>query len=66
MTHEFTNFFYSSFGIKIVKGAVAAGFNTNSNGEVTEVKLKDGRTLEADIVIVGVGGKPLTSLFKGL
>lgn len=27
--------------------------------------LKDGRVLEADIVVVGVGGRPLTSLFKG-
>lgn len=30
-----------------------------------DVKLKDGRVLEADIVVVGVGGKPLTTLFKG-
>lgn len=29
------------------------------------MKLKDGRTLEADIVVVGVGGRPLISLFKG-
>lgn len=33
--------------------------------QVTEVKLKDGRVLEADIVVVGVGGRPLTKLFKG-
>lgn len=33
--------------------------------QVKEVQLKDGRSLEADIVIVGVGAKPLTSLFKG-
>lgn len=33
--------------------------------QVTEVKLKDGRVLEADIVVVGVGGRPLTALFKG-
>jgi monodehydroascorbate reductase (NADH) len=32
---------------------------------VTAVKLKDGRVLDADIVVVGVGGRPLTSLFKG-
>ncbi|KFK38337.1 hypothetical protein AALP_AA3G101000 [Arabis alpina] len=61
---SFYETYYANKGIKLVKGTVAAGFNTNSNGEVTEVKLKDGRTLEADIVIVGVGGKPLTSLFK--
>jgi monodehydroascorbate reductase (NADH) len=29
------------------------------------VKLKDGRVLEADIVIGGVGGSPLMPLFKG-
>ncbi len=29
------------------------------------MKLKDGRSLEADIVVVGVGGRPLTTLFKG-
>lgn len=33
--------------------------------QVKEVKLKDGRVLEADIVVVGVGGRPLTTLFKG-
>lgn len=33
--------------------------------QVKEVKLKDGRVLEADIVVVGVGGRPLISLFKG-
>ena len=29
------------------------------------MKLKDGSVLEADIVVVGVGGRPLTNLFKG-
>ena len=29
------------------------------------MKLKDGRVLEADIVVVGVGGRPLITLFKG-
>lgn len=33
--------------------------------QVTDVKLKDGRVLEADIVVVGVGARPLTGLFKG-
>jgi monodehydroascorbate reductase (NADH) len=33
--------------------------------QVTAVKLKDGRVLEADIVVVGVGARPLTTLFKG-
>ncbi|KAK4412443.1 DnaJ protein ERDJ3B [Sesamum alatum] len=57
--------YYANKGINIIKGTVAVGFGTNANGEVTDVKLKDGRVLEADIVVVGVGGRPLTALFKG-
>ncbi|KAJ6381617.1 hypothetical protein OIU77_030322 [Salix suchowensis] len=57
--------YYANKGVKIIKGTVAVGFNADSNGEVKEVKLKDGRVLEADIVVVGVGGRPLVTLFKG-
>ncbi|KZV48946.1 monodehydroascorbate reductase, partial [Dorcoceras hygrometricum] len=57
--------YYANKGVNIIKGTVAVGFGTNEIGEVTDVKLKDGRVLDADIVVVGVGGKPLTSLFKG-
>ncbi|MQM12131.1 hypothetical protein Taro_045046 [Colocasia esculenta] len=57
--------YYANKGIKIIKGTVAVGFDSNANGDVTAVKLKDGRVLEADIVVVGVGGRPLTTLFKG-
>ncbi|KAK9170451.1 hypothetical protein Syun_002591 [Stephania yunnanensis] len=57
--------YYAKKGIKIIKGTVAVGFDSNSNGEVTSVKSKDGRSLDADIVVVGVGARPLTSLFKG-
>ncbi|GAA0176737.1 oxidoreductase [Lithospermum erythrorhizon] len=57
--------YYANKGINIIKGTVAAGFESNEKGEVKEVKLKDGRVLEADIVIVGVGARPLTALFKG-
>ncbi|KAK4777073.1 hypothetical protein SAY86_005761 [Trapa natans] len=57
--------YYSNKGIKIIKGTVAVGFTADAIVQVKEVKLKDGRTLEADIVVVGVGGRPLTTLFKG-
>nr|DAD48621.1 TPA_asm: hypothetical protein HUJ06_018558 [Nelumbo nucifera] len=57
--------YYAKKGIKIVKGTVAASFDSDANGEVKAVKLKDGRVLEADIVVVGVGVKPLITLFKG-
>ncbi|KAJ4979576.1 hypothetical protein NE237_010356 [Protea cynaroides] len=57
--------YYAKKGIKIIKGTVAVGFDADANGEVKAVKLKDGRVLDADIVVVGVGGRPLTTLFKG-
>lgn len=57
--------YYANKGIKIIKGTVAVGFDSDANGDVTAVKLKDGRVLDADIVVVGVGAKPLTALFKG-
>lgn len=57
--------YYAKKGVSIIKGTVAVGFTSNDNGEVKEVKLKDGRVLEADIVVVGVGARPLTNLFKG-
>ncbi|CAH9071706.1 unnamed protein product [Cuscuta epithymum] len=57
--------YYKNKGVKIIKGTVASGFVSDTNGEVKEVLLKDGRVLEADIVVVGVGGRPLTTLFKG-
>ncbi|XP_037422583.1 monodehydroascorbate reductase 3, cytosolic [Triticum dicoccoides] len=57
--------YYTNKGVKIVKGTVAIGFDADANGDVTAVKLKDGSVLEADIVVVGVGGRPLTTLFKG-
>ncbi|KAL9318991.1 hypothetical protein ACSQ67_015508 [Phaseolus vulgaris] len=57
--------YYANKGVNIIKGTVAVGFTSNSDGEVNEVKLKDGRVLEADIVVVGVGGRPQTALFKG-
>ncbi|KAL2653327.1 hypothetical protein R1flu_021455 [Riccia fluitans] len=56
--------YYKEKGINIIKGTVASGFETNDQGEVQVVKLKDGRELKADIVIVGVGARPNTGLFK--
>lgn len=57
--------FYATKGVKIVKGTVATGFETDASGHVKVVKLKDGRELSADIVVVGVGARPLAGLFKG-
>ncbi|KAF3456688.1 hypothetical protein FNV43_RR01342 [Rhamnella rubrinervis] len=57
--------YYSDKGIKLIKGADVVGFETASNGELKTVKLKNGKALQADIVVVGIGGRPLTALFKG-
>ncbi|CAI9097789.1 OLC1v1034280C1 [Oldenlandia corymbosa var. corymbosa] len=57
--------YYAKKGVNIIKGTVAVGFDTHENGEVKAVKLKDGRVLDADFVVVGVGGRPQISLFKG-
>lgn len=57
--------YYVNKGVKIIKGTVATGFDADSIENVKSVKLKDGRILDADIVVVGVGGRPLTTLFKG-
>ncbi|KAL9253774.1 Monodehydroascorbate reductase-like protein [Drosera capensis] len=57
--------YYKKKGVNIIKGTVAVGFGSHDNGEVKDVKLKDGRVLDADIVVVGVGGRPLITLFKG-
>ncbi|XP_024983714.1 monodehydroascorbate reductase-like isoform X2 [Cynara cardunculus var. scolymus] len=57
--------YYMKKGINIIKGTVAAGFVKGDSGEVKEVKLKNGKMEAADIVVVGVGAKPLINLFKG-
>ncbi|KAK4343143.1 hypothetical protein RND71_038959 [Anisodus tanguticus] len=57
--------YYQNKGVNIIKGTVATGFDAHPNKEVKAVKLKDGRVLDADIVVVGVGARPLTTLFKG-
>ncbi|GLT67339.1 hypothetical protein SLA2020_396550 [Shorea laevis] len=57
--------YYMKKGVKIVKETLAVGFNADASGDVKEVKLKDGRVIEADIVVVGIGARPLTMLFKG-
>ncbi|KAK9723821.1 hypothetical protein RND81_05G027900 [Saponaria officinalis] len=62
---KFYEGYYALKGVNIIKGTVASGFGSGDNDEVKEVHLKDGQTLEADIVVVGVGGRHLTTLFKG-
>ncbi|KAL2505182.1 putative monodehydroascorbate reductase [Abeliophyllum distichum] len=57
--------FYESKGVKFIKGTMLSSFDFNSDGKVTAVNLKDGNKLPADMVVVGIGIRPNTSLFEG-
>ncbi|XP_047969157.1 monodehydroascorbate reductase 4, peroxisomal isoform X3 [Salvia hispanica] len=57
--------FYQSKGVKFVKGTVLTSFDFNSDGKVCAVNLRDGSKLPADMVVVGIGIRPNTSLFEG-
>ncbi|CAI5525888.1 unnamed protein product [Closterium sp. Naga37s-1] len=56
--------YYEAKGVTIVKGTVATAFTANEEGHVKSVTLKSGETLEADLVVVGVGARPNVGLFK--
>lgn len=57
--------FYKAKGVKFIKGTVLSSFEFNSDGKVTGVNLRDGSQLPADMVVVGIGIRPNTSLFEG-
>lgn len=57
--------YYKSKGVKFIKGTVLSSFDIDSNGKVTAVNLRDGSQLPADMVVVGIGIRPNTSLFEG-
>ncbi|XP_074310819.1 monodehydroascorbate reductase 4, peroxisomal [Silene latifolia] len=58
--------YYKGKGVKFIKGTVLTSFDFDSNnGKVTAVNLKDGTCIPADLVVVGIGIRPNTSLFEG-
>ncbi|EOY02420.1 Monodehydroascorbate reductase 4 isoform 2 [Theobroma cacao] len=57
--------YYQSKGVKFIKGTVLSSFEFDSSGKVTAVNLRDGSRLPADMVLVGIGIRPNTSLFEG-
>ncbi|KAL5540618.1 hypothetical protein UlMin_043193 [Ulmus minor] len=57
--------YYTSKGIKFTKGTVLQSFEIDSNGKVTAVIIRDGSRIPADMVVVGIGIRPNTSLFEG-
>jgi NADPH-dependent 2,4-dienoyl-CoA reductase/sulfur reductase-like enzyme/rhodanese-related sulfurtransferase len=54
--------YLESKGIKLVLGAAVAGFAEQDHG--LQVQVKDGRTFDADLVILAIGVRPETSLAK--
>ncbi|GMJ04250.1 monodehydroascorbate reductase 4, MONODEHYDROASCORBATE REDUCTASE 4 [Hibiscus trionum] len=57
--------YYESRGVKFIRGTILSSFEFDSNGKVTAVNLRDGSRIPADMVVVGIGIRPNTSLFKG-
>jgi hypothetical protein len=90
--------FYEAKGIRLLRGAAAAGFTAGADGrvrrageemsqpptaqppptstnhqplnhplfsQVASVQLKDGSSLDASLVVVGVGARPNAELFEG-
>ncbi|KAK9004071.1 hypothetical protein V6N11_001885 [Hibiscus sabdariffa] len=57
--------YYESKGVKFIRGTILSSFEFDSNGQVTAVNLRDGSRIPADMVVVGIGIRPNTSLFKG-
>ncbi|MCL7039959.1 hypothetical protein MKW94_005313, partial [Papaver nudicaule] len=57
--------YYKSKGVKFIKGTVLSSFEKDSNGKVTSVVLRDGTKLLTDMVVVGIGIRPNTSLIEG-
>ncbi|KAL9674369.1 hypothetical protein QQ045_030641 [Rhodiola kirilowii] len=56
---------YKLKGVQFVKGTVLSSFEMDSSGKVAAVHLKDESVLPADMVVVGIGIRPNTSLFEG-
>ncbi|MCO5551311.1 hypothetical protein L7F22_004811 [Adiantum nelumboides] len=57
--------YYTKRGVQFLKGTVMAAFESNEKKKVTAVVLKDGKRVEADIVVVGIGIRPHIGLFEG-
>jgi len=55
---------YAARGVKMMKGEVAAEFV--GDGKVKSVTLKSGASLEADVVVVGVGATTVVEYCQGL
>lgn len=61
---QFYEKYYENKGVTIIRNSMVIGFR-GENGQVSHVQLKDGREIECDLTIVGIGARPNTELFDG-
>lgn len=52
-------------GVDLRLGVGVAGFEGDSDGRVRAVRLADGRAVEADVVVIGIGVVPNTTWLEG-
>ncbi|KAG0484229.1 hypothetical protein HPP92_008308 [Vanilla planifolia] len=62
---DFYEAYYESRGVDFIKGTVLSSFENDSDGKVTAVILRDGTRVPTNMVVVGIGIRPNTSLFEG-
>eukprot|EP00898_Chlorokybus_atmophyticus_P006808 jgi/Chlat1/7128/Chrsp57S06804 len=62
---DFYEFYYQQKGVQFVKGTVVTAIDVDKEGKAVGVTCKNGQKLPADLVIVGVGAAPNTSLVAG-
>ncbi|CAI9772675.1 unnamed protein product [Fraxinus pennsylvanica] len=55
---------YQDYGVKFVKGTSIRNLEAGSDGHVAGVKLENGSTIEADMVVIGIGAKPAVGPFE--
>lgn len=68
LTSDMASFYeqaYTDKGIKMIKGALCKALEGNSEGFVTRALLDNGESVDADVVVVGIGARPNVSLFEG-
>eukprot|EP01018_Ginkgo_biloba_P031075 Gb_37224 [translate_table: standard] len=56
--------YYMNKGVQFIKGTVMSSFESDAQGKVVAVILKDGTRLSTDMVVVGIGIRANTMLFE--